>query len=151
MYYGNGKGKTALAMGQGIRAIAKGKRVGMIQFLDYYEFQEFQPLKSMEPNFRVFKFQKEKELPDETSGLKNEVAQALIFAKKILETGEYDLVILDGILDAVGRHALSEEEVLELLEKRSYDVDVVLTGTAHCSRIQAACSYVCHMETEKEA
>lgn len=35
IYYGMGKGKTAVAVGRGMRAIGEEQRVVMIQFLDY--------------------------------------------------------------------------------------------------------------------
>ena len=87
MYYGDGRGKTALAIGQGIRALGEGFSVVMIQFLDYYESKEFVPLKSLEPNFRVFKFQKGKECPENAAEMKSEVSLAMNLAKKSWRQG----------------------------------------------------------------
>ncbi len=150
MYYGDGRGKTALAIGQGIRALGEGFSVVMIQFLDYYESKEFVPLKSLEPNFRVFKFQKGKECPENAAEMKSEVSLAMNFSKKILETGECEVVILDGILDAVAKEALSAEEVAAAMEKRSYYTDIILTGTQDCPALRQYCDYVCHLQTEQE-
>ena len=40
IYYGMGKGKTAVAVGRGMRAIGEEQRVVMIQFLDYHNSKE---------------------------------------------------------------------------------------------------------------
>ncbi len=150
MYYGDGRGKTALAIGQGIRALGEGFSVVMIQFLDYYESKEFVPLKSLEPNFRVFKFQKGKECPENTEEIKNEVSLAMNFSKKILETGECEMVILDGILDAVAKGALTAEEVMAAVDKRSYYTDVIVTGNHDCPALRLHCDYVCRLQTEQD-
>ena len=61
MYYGKGRGKTTLAIGQGLRAVGDGKKVVMIQFLDYNKNKDYSYLKTMEPLFRAFRFEKERE------------------------------------------------------------------------------------------
>jgi len=61
MYYGEGRGKTTLAIGQGLRAVSEGRRVVMIQFLDYNNNKDYLTLKKFEPDFRAFRFEKERE------------------------------------------------------------------------------------------
>ena len=53
IYYGMGKGKTAVAVGRGMRAIGEEQRVVMIQFLDYHNSKEIALLKKLEPDFRI--------------------------------------------------------------------------------------------------
>ena len=56
---GNGKGKTALAVGKGVIALTRQKSVIMIQFLKGSPKQEgLEVLKCMEPQFKVFRFEK---------------------------------------------------------------------------------------------
>ena len=48
IYYGMGKGKTAVAVGRGMRAIGEEQRVVMIQFLDYHNSKEIALLKKLD-------------------------------------------------------------------------------------------------------
>ena len=61
VYYGAGKGKTAVAVGRGMRAIGEDLRVVMIQFLDYHNSKEIALLKKLEPDFRIFRFEKDRD------------------------------------------------------------------------------------------
>ena len=66
LYYGEGRGKTTLAIGQGMRAIGEELSVVMVQFLDYNHNKEYVPLKKLEPEFRAFRFEKQSESYDGT-------------------------------------------------------------------------------------
>ena len=58
-----------------------------------------------------------------------EAAQrALDFAKKKVAEGDYDLLILDEVNNAVELGLLEVEEVLEFLKERSPKLSVILTG-----------------------
>ena len=100
IYYGEGKGKTSIAVGRGMRAIGEDLRVVMIQFLDYHNSKETALLKKMEPDFRVFRFEKEREGMDVREGeldenlkkeIGSEIRNAFNFAKKIVDTGECEM------------------------------------------------------------
>ena len=67
VYYGNGRGKTSLAIGMGIRQLGQGHNIMMIQFMDYDNKTEIAPLKKLEPDFRIFCFEKARDFVDETS------------------------------------------------------------------------------------
>lgn len=133
IYYGDGKGKTTLAIGQGIRAIGEELSVIMIQFLDYNNTKEIIPLKKLEPDFNVFRFEKMRTGIDDLdeSGkkeLENELNTAFNFSRKVFETGECDVLILDGITEAVDKGFISEEDLCEILDKKPQYMDVILTG-----------------------
>lgn len=135
MYYGKGRGKTTLAIGQGLRAIGEGHTVVMIQFLDYNKNKEYTSLKKLEPAFRAFRFEKERNgiTKEDEKEIKNEIFTAVNFAKKIFETGESDMVILDGILDAVSMGFIADEELLALIKKGD-QADIIITGTEKCEK-----------------
>ena len=120
IYYGAGKGKTSVSLGKGVRALGENLRVVMIQFMDYHNNQEIALLEKLEPDFRIFHFEKDREGTEMTEEIRKEIASeirnAFNFTKKILDTGECDMLMLDGILECVEENYLSEEEVVEMME-----------------------------------
>ena len=59
IYHGTGRGKTTAALGLGIRACAKGKQVIMVQFLKGRHSGTLEFLKCLEPDFKIFRFERE--------------------------------------------------------------------------------------------
>ena len=151
LYYGEGRGKTTLAIGQGMRALGEELSVVMVQFLDYNHNKEYIPLQKLEPQFRAFRFEKQRESIDEAdkSELGNEIKLAYNFGKKIIETAECDMLILDGICDAVDLGFLSDEDVAELLKKRGKSMDIIVTGSHKHEKIAYCADYVYSINVEK--
>ena len=60
VYCGNGKGKTALAIGQSLREATQGKSVIVIQFLKGRERKSLDFLQElMNLDFKIFRFEKQ--------------------------------------------------------------------------------------------
>ncbi len=117
VYYGGGKGKTCVAVGRGLRAIGDGLRVVMIQFMDYYNSREMSLLKKLEPDFRIFRFEKDRSGEEVCSAevdstvrkeISGEIRNAYNFAKKIVDTGECEMLMLDGVLECVEKEYIGE-------------------------------------------
>ncbi|PNV59246.1 cob(I)yrinic acid a c-diamide adenosyltransferase [Clostridium sp. chh4-2] len=131
---GEGIGKTSLAVGKGIGALIRQKTVIMIQFLKgNQEAEGLETLKQLEPDMKIFRFEKsstffenlsEEEKAEERMNIRN----GLNFAKKVLMTGECDLLILDEVLGALDQKIITEEEVKTLLTTRDEEMDLILTG-----------------------
>lgn len=133
VYFGNGKGKTTAAIGQGIRAAGRGIKVIMIQFLKGGVSGELNTLAKLEPDFKVFRFEKERDFyyslsETEKDELKMEIVNALKFAKKVLDTKECDLLILDEILGVVENGIISEGELKTFINSKPKNVELILTG-----------------------
>jgi cob(I)alamin adenosyltransferase len=129
VYTGNGKGKTTVAIGLGIRAIGAGLKVIMIQFMKGRRYSEIDVIQHIK-NFTVVQFGRDefvsKEKPEQ---IDIDLAQkGLNYAKDVVKQGEYDLVILDEINVAVDFHLISLEDVIELVEKKPETIELVLTG-----------------------
>ena len=80
LYWGNGKGKTAAALGEAIRMANAGKEVVVIQFLKGSNSDKYEILKRLEPEIRWFYFEKneqffehltDKEKEDEKINIRN--------------------------------------------------------------------------------
>ncbi|MCI1958424.1 MAG: cob(I)yrinic acid a,c-diamide adenosyltransferase [Clostridia bacterium] len=151
LYYGDGKGKTTLAIGQGMRAVGNDLSVVMVQFLDYNHNKEYIPLKKLEPNFRAFRFEKQRDSLEnaQVNEVKNEIGLAINFSRKILETGECDMLILDGITDAVEAGFITDKEVADLLDKRTSYMDVIITGNKKYEKIAEKADFIYSINIEK--
>lgn len=134
IYSGDGRGKSPAAIGRAVEAAVEGKHVVIIQFLKGQGLGDSDFLRRMEPEIKVFHFEKSdenfEELPEdkkqeEIANIKN----GINFARKVLTTGECDLLILDEVLGLVEKNIISVEELRDILELRE-DMDVIMTGIA---------------------
>lgn len=154
VYYGTGKGKTTAAIGLGIRSIGSDYKVMMIQFLKNDGTGECKILKTLEPQFKVFHFEKKRgftwQLSEEEKGeLRSETSNALKFASKVMDTGQCDVLILDEILNSIEVGVASEEEVLALIDGKSDDVELILTGRVLPDSIRDRADYISHIQSIK--
>lgn len=154
VYYGEGKGKTPLVVGQGVRAIGEDLGVVLIQFLDFHNSREYIPLQKLEPDFRTFRFEKVRPIACRTDEMvkremQSEIKNAFNFARKIIETGECDMLILDGILQAVEIGYIESTALADMLEKKPSYMDVIVTGTNLDDVIAEQADYIFHITTEK--
>ena len=100
VFYGPGKGKTSAAVGQCIRAASLGQSVIIIQFLKGKDAEEFNFLERLEPDIKLFRFEKSEEsydllLPSQQKEEKQNILNGFNFAKKVIDTGECDVLVLD--------------------------------------------------------
>lgn len=154
VYYGEGKGKTAAAIGHAIRFASRGKSVVVIRFLKGNNKENYQILERLEPEIRVFQFDKEeipfKELGEEEQKEEiSNVRNALNYAKKVLSTGESDMVILDEVLGLVDEEIATSEEILQVLECKNEETVVVLTGRCLDETIRNHADEVYQIKSEK--
>lgn len=153
-YCGNGKGKTTASIGLSIRAIGRGMKVIIIQFLKSKDTGELSCLAKLEPEVRVFRFEKKRgfvwTLNDkEKEELKSEIRNALKFAKKVLDTRECDLLILDEILGAVECGLIAVKELEELLKGKPQEIELVLTGRVVPEELRENIDYISNICCEK--
>jgi cob(I)alamin adenosyltransferase len=151
VYTGNGKGKTSAAFGLALRAVGRGLRVYIIQFIkggfDYGELYVIDKL----PNLTLKAFGRGKFItanPPDREDFKL-AKQAFQLAKQIVEDGEHDVVILDEINVALSLKLLDLEEVLELIKSKPRHVELVLTGRRAPDQIIEAADLVTEMKEVK--
>ena len=130
VYTGNGKGKSSAAFGLALRAIGRGLKVYIIQFIkggfDYGELYMVDKLPSLKLKaFGRGKFVTEKPPGKEDVKLAEE---ALALAEEVVKSGEYDIVILDEINVALDLKLIRTERVVELIKNKPKHVELVLTG-----------------------
>lgn len=131
---GSGKGKTDMAVGCAVRALSERKNVIMIQFLKgSLKPAKMDSLKRLEPELKVFCFEKSSAFfehlsEEEKAEEKRNICNGLNFAKKVMTTGECDLLILDEILGIIDCGIMKAEDFIQCLKCRENELSVILTG-----------------------
>lgn len=150
-YTGNGKGKTTAAIGLGIRAIGAGKKVLMIQFLKDGKSSEVRFLKKFALNFKIKSFGSGEFVLEKRAGKKDFelVENALQAFQVAMESQQYDVIILDELNLAIDFGLVKEKKVLELLEKKPDDLEIVITGRDASDGIIKAADLVTEMREVK--
>jgi cob(I)alamin adenosyltransferase len=130
VYTGNGKGKTTAALGLALRASGQGLKVYIVQFMKGWPFYgELESVKHL-PNITLRQFgrpdfvNKENPYPIDV----RMAQEALDHAREVVLAGQHDLVILDEANVALDFGLIKLADVLDLLEKRPPQVELVLTG-----------------------
>lgn len=151
VYTGNGKGKTTAAFGLALRAIGRGLKVYMIQFIkggfDYGELYVIDKF----PNFQLKAFGRGKfitQKPPAKEDIKL-AEEAFQLAKEIIKNGLYDMVILDEVNVALNLKLINLEEVLETIRNKPEHVELVLTGRNAPQRIIEVADLVTEMREIK--
>ncbi len=152
VYYGKGVGKTSAAIGSAIKAATAGETAYMVQFLKGQLSSKM--FDRLEPEIKVFRFEHNEEgYNDLSSEEKREELQnyttALNFAKKVLSTGECDLLVLDEVLGVVAQDIVTSGELLDVLAARRPFTNVILTGNDLPDAIRVAADVVYNIVPEK--
>ena len=133
VYTGKGKGKTTAALGIVLRAVGYEKKVCMIQFIKgTWHYGEMTSSKRLEPEFEMITVGKGfVGIIDDTSPKEDhkEIAkEAIKISNEKIQSGNYDIVILDEINYAVNLELISVDDVLNLIKSKPLEMDLVLTG-----------------------
>jgi len=129
---GPGKGKTTAAMGTALRAVGNGMKVLMLQFLKgSWHYGELDAVKAFGANFVLKQmgrgFVKVGGAETDTEDVRL-VETAWAEARAAIESGDWDMVILDEINYAIGYGMLDAAQVAEVLRGKPEMVHVILTG-----------------------
>ena len=142
VYYGDGKGKTSIALGIALRAVGHNMKVYMVQFMKSANTGELFAVEKYIPNFkivqfgyeamkekqlRIFEFNGDKEIKEEydekfrflPDDLEKEAAkEGLVHASKILQQ-DYDVVILDEINYVMSKGLVDVNKVIDIIKQRN--------------------------------
>ena len=148
VYTGNGKGKTTAALGLALRAVGRGLRVCVVQFIkggspygEHLAAERLAPLLTIHQTGRDCWIFKDKLDPEDISI----AGRTLQLARQVLTGGDYDLVILDEINGAAWFGLIGVDDVLALIASRPQQVELVLTGRSADQRVIEAADLVTEM------
>ncbi|CAM3641582.1 cob(I)yrinic acid a,c-diamide adenosyltransferase [Marinicrinis lubricantis] len=155
VYTGDGKGKTTAALGLAVRALGRGLKVLILQFIKSPErsYGERKVLRELGVEIQQLGigFTWTKTPEEHREALKN----AWALTKEKVMQGGYDLVILDELNNALAIErfkvddVLPLHEVLELIEKRPTGMHLVMTGRSAKPEIIECADLVTVMEPVK--
>lgn len=136
VYTGPGKGKTTAAFGLAWRMMGNGGRVYICQFLKPADRAtgEAALAQRFDEQLTLDRFQQEWNLvtsfndSQQVQAMQQAISEKMVQIKQTIETGKYDLVILDEIVFCLSKDLAQWPDVLEIIDSRPGHVELVLTG-----------------------
>lgn len=146
LYIGNGKGKTTAAVGQAVRAHGHGLRVLFVQFLKGRQSGESGALSLLGIEIRQVQ-DSEKFLfsmsEEEKEHQKQRTQHALETLAGEISTGQYDLVVLDEILDACSLSLAGYETLYDLVARtKENHCELIFTGRGVPMKLYELADYI---------
>lgn len=131
VYTGDGKGKTTSAFGLALRALGRGKKVIIFQFIKSSASPsgEVIALRRVFPEVEIIQGGRGRFIT--TKPTEEDIALAKSLYEKILSavsSGMYDIVVVDEIFPAYNIGLITLKEIIELIEKKAENTELVLTG-----------------------
>ena len=159
VYTGDGKGKTSAALGAAMRALGHGWKVLIIQFFkgDWpVVYGELELAKKLYPQFEVLQLGKgfvkimgdKKPFEDHVAAAQS----ALALTREKMLSGDYDLVILDEAIYALGYmdfKLIDLNDVLQLIKDKPPKVHLIFTGRNAPQELIDAADLVTEMKEVK--
>jgi cob(I)alamin adenosyltransferase len=150
VYTGDGKGKTTASLGLVVRALGQGLRSAVLQFMKsdptWGEIVTLGklgvPVRQCGLDHWVFKGEaSEEDLAAAAAGL--------AAARALVESGDYDLVVLDELATALFFELVTVDAVLAMLAAKPPAVELVITGRRAPEELIAAADLVTEMRPLK--
>ena len=154
IFCGDGKGKSMAALGKAMLAASHGKRVMIIQFLKEKEIENMEYFRRLEPEIKLFRFERSEKCyldmnEEEREEEKLNIRNGLNFARKVLGTQGCDVLILDEVLGLLDTEIVSEENILELMDQKADEMDLILTGLYQAPELWDKADEVTVMQKKK--
>lgn len=128
---GDGKGKTTSALGVALRTLGYGGKVYLLYFMKEVRLAERAAFERHGDEIVIeqsgagfYKLPGDHATEEEH---RKKVREAMQKASKAIESGKFELVILDEVLNAIDVGLLTNQEVLQLVRRRG-KVNVIVTG-----------------------
>src|SRR5699024_1113163 len=118
--------------------------------------EEIDFIRRLEPEVQLFRFEKyEKQYKDLSEEEKKEqdhyIFNGLKYAKKVIDTRQCDVLILDEVLGLLDLKIIEPTNLIDLLKERSEELDVIMTGRSLPEELMDYVDAVYCIETMKES
>ncbi|MEA3505646.1 MAG: cob(I)yrinic acid a,c-diamide adenosyltransferase [Bacteroidota bacterium] len=130
VYTGNGKGKTTAAFGLALRACGAGMKVFIGQFVKGMHYNEIDAIdKYLSNNITLKQYGLDCFIYNDPTQKDIDAAQkGFAEMKEILLSDKYDMVIFDELNIALYYKLFTTQKVLEMLNNRPENVEIIITG-----------------------
>ena len=135
VYTGNGKGKTTASLGLITRALGRGWNILMIMFTkggsDYGELKSFLELSNVIKNkLTIINAGLDRIVYTKNISEQDKLAiqKGWKIAQNALKSGEYQMIVLDEANVAVDLGLIDKQEMLDFLDNKPPEMEIVLTG-----------------------
>ena len=154
IYTGDGQGKTTASLGLALRALGHGWKVLVIQFTKGDSGTSYGELASSSkflPNLDVVQFGMDRVVYSHNICMDDykEAKKGWEFAKNAINSGEYQLIILDEINICVAMNMIKVSDVKEALLNKPENLEIVLTGRYAHPELKAMAHLVTEMKPIK--
>lgn len=156
VHTGNGKGKTTAALGILLRACGYDLKGVMVQFIKgSWNYGEKTSFKRLHPNFKLitaglgFVGIIDDKLPIDDH--KKAAKKAIDIAKKEVTNKKNDIVVLDEINYALKGKLITLKDIIEIIDLKHNDLDLILTGNFAHKKIIEIADTVTEMKEIKHA
>lgn len=150
IYTGDGKGKTTAAFGLAMRAVGRGLRVVVVQFMKadptWGEIRAAEML-----GFDVVQVGLDHWVHkgEATDADRRAAGEGLAKARELVVSGAFDLVVLDELMTSLSFELIALDDVLALMREKPSHVELVLTGRGAPDAVVAAADLVTEMRAVK--
>lgn len=149
---GAGKGKSSSAFGTMARSAGHGKKCAVIQFIKgrtetgEYKFFKDHPLIDWYVMGHGFTWETQNKEQDIASAKK-----AWALAETLLKDKQYDMLVFDEMSYMFKYHYLEVGPVIEALQQRPKDQNVIITGRTMATPLQAIADTISVIQDERHA
>jgi cob(I)alamin adenosyltransferase len=155
IYTGDGKGKTTASLGLALRAIGHGWKVLIVQFTkgdhgtNYYG--ELSSAAKLMPNLEVAQFGLGRVVYSHNISIEDykETRRGWQFTKEAINSGKYQLIILDEINICADLGMIKISEIKDALKNKPENLEIVLTGRRAHPELVAMAHLVTEMQPVK--
>jgi cob(I)alamin adenosyltransferase len=131
VYTGNGKGKTTAALGLAFRAMGRGLKTYIGQFMKGQHYGELDAARMIHPYMTIEQYSKDTFIHVQNPPHEDDVLMAregLAKAKEAMLSGKYDIIVFDEVITAHFFHLISTQEILNIIKNKPDGVELIFTG-----------------------
>ncbi|MDX2494661.1 MAG: cob(I)yrinic acid a,c-diamide adenosyltransferase [Desulfuromusa sp.] len=154
IFTGDGKGKSTASFGLALRAAGHGQRILILQFMksdsmtgELVGFRDKLGVDILQVGLGFVPKPDHPKYPAHREAAQN----AFVLANQAMQSGAYDLLILDEICGAVTCGLVDEQQVLDALNNSRDDLNIVLTGRGATTAMLELADTVTEMVPHKHA